>query len=107
MFVCHAGVGSIMMARRQFGHRPIVVPRRHHLGERVDDHQLSLARRLGRAGVVTLVEDESTLAAVAGAQPRGAEPEQSDGLTGASELSADVRAFLATLGAAEFSGRAA
>ena len=52
VFVCHAGVGSIVLARR-FGHRPVVVPRRHHLGEHVDDHQLSLARRLGRAGVVT------------------------------------------------------
>jgi UDP-N-acetylglucosamine transferase subunit ALG13 len=106
LVVCHAGVGSIMMAR-QCGQRPIVVPRRRHLREAVDDHQLVLGRRLERAGVVTLVEDESSLAAVAAAQPRGAEPEQSDGLTGASELSADVRVFLATLGAAEFSGRAA
>ena len=49
VFVCHAGVGSIVLARR-FGHRPIVVPRRHHLGEHVDDHQLSLARRLAAPG---------------------------------------------------------
>ena len=41
--VCHAGVGSIMLARR-CGHRPVVVPRRHQLGEAVDDHQLFLAR---------------------------------------------------------------
>jgi UDP-N-acetylglucosamine transferase subunit ALG13 len=104
--VCHAGVGSIMMARR-CGQRPIVVPRRRHLGEAVDDHQLVLGRRLERAGVVTLVEDESCLAAVAAAQPPSAQSEQSDGLTGASELSADVRALLARLGAAELSGRAA
>ena len=45
--VCHAGVGSIMLARR-CGKRPIVVPRRLHLGEAVDDHQLPIARRLAR-----------------------------------------------------------
>ena len=43
--VCHAGVGSIMLARR-CGHRPVVMPRRFELGEAVDDHQLQLARRL-------------------------------------------------------------
>ena len=40
--VCHAGVGSIMLARR-CGHRPVVMPRRFELGEAVDDHQLHLA----------------------------------------------------------------
>jgi UDP-N-acetylglucosamine transferase subunit ALG13 len=60
--VCHAGVGSIMLARR-CGHRPIVMPRRHHLGEAVDDHQVFLAKRLAKSGIVTLVEDEAQLAA--------------------------------------------
>ena len=60
MVVCHAGVGSIMLARR-CGKRPIVVPRRLHLGEAVDDHQLPIARRLHANGVVTLVEDVDRL----------------------------------------------
>jgi UDP-N-acetylglucosamine transferase subunit ALG13 len=60
--VSHAGVGSIMLARR-CGKRPVVVPRRHELGEAVDDHQLHLARRLDRLGVVRVVEDTSDLAA--------------------------------------------
>ena len=58
--VCHAGVGSIMLARR-CGKRPIVVPRRLHLGEAVDDHQLPIARRLHANGVVTLLEDVDRL----------------------------------------------
>ena len=58
--VCHAGVGSIMLARR-CGKRPIVVPRRLHLGEAVDDHQLPIARRLDANGVVTLLEDVDRL----------------------------------------------
>ena len=52
--VCHAGVGSIMLARR-CGKHPIVVPRRLHLGEAVDDHQFPIARRLHANGVVTLL----------------------------------------------------
>lgn len=58
--VSHAGVGSIMLACRH-GKRPLVVPRRVHLGEAVDDHQLPLARRLDAIEAVRLVEDESTL----------------------------------------------
>lgn len=97
--VCHAGVGSIMMARR-CGHTPLVVPRRHHLGEAVDDHQLILARRLDAAGSVSLVEDETTLtAAIASAGSVTRHPSSAP-LSGASELNADLRAVLTTLGAA-------
>jgi UDP-N-acetylglucosamine transferase subunit ALG13 len=55
-FICHAGVGSIGVALR-LGRRPIVMARRHHLGEAVDDHQVPFARRLASAGLVTLVDD--------------------------------------------------
>ena len=73
--VGHAGVGSIMLARG-CGHVPIVMARRHHLGEAVDDHQLPLARRLDTAGLVTLVEDSGELAAaVVQDRENGAEPE--------------------------------
>jgi UDP-N-acetylglucosamine transferase subunit ALG13 len=65
--VTHAGVGSIMVALAH-GHRPIVVPRLHRLGEAVDDHQLELARRLGEVGYVAPLEDAGRIAeAVAGA----------------------------------------
>lgn len=96
--VCHAGVGSIMLACRH-GKRPLVVPRRLHLGEAVDDHQLALARRLDGIGVVRLVEDESTLGrAVAGAE-RAVEPLRlSDDLRLERQaLATDVRRCLETI----------
>ncbi len=69
-FVCHAGVGSIMLARR-CGHRPIVMaapppPRR---GASTSISSCS-ARRLARPGIVTLVEDEVELAAALTADDR-------------------------------------
>jgi UDP-N-acetylglucosamine transferase subunit ALG13 len=97
-FVCHAGVGSILLARR-LGHRPIVVPRLHELGEHVDDHQLQLARRLDAAGIVTMVKDETQLAAAldmpeaAAAQATAATP-----LLTAASLTEDVRAALVGFG---------
>jgi UDP-N-acetylglucosamine transferase subunit ALG13 len=59
--VCHAGVGSIMTALA-CGKRPVVVPRLRRHAEHVDDHQLELARRLDREGLVVLVEREHDLA---------------------------------------------
>lgn len=94
--VCHAGVGSIMLARR-CGHTPVVMPRRGDLGEAVDDHQLSLARRLHEAGIVRLVEDEGDLAAaVARPASRGAAGNGGT-LAGAAALTSDLRSFLSTL----------
>lgn len=98
--VCHAGVGSIMLAR-QCGHRPIVVPRRAHLREAVDDHQLPLAERLAADGLVTLVEDPETLAAVLQGAPsvQAALPGgTTEPLLGAASLAADVRSVLAGFG---------
>lgn len=60
--VAHAGVGSIMIALAH-ERRPVVVPRLERFGEHVDDHQLSLGRRLDALGLVTLVEDPALLAA--------------------------------------------
>jgi UDP-N-acetylglucosamine transferase subunit ALG13 len=72
--VCHAGVGTIMVAIGS-GKRPVVVPRLPQYGEAIDDHQLVLARRLASAGVVTLVEEpeglEAAIAAASLAQPGG------------------------------------
>lgn len=91
--VCHAGVGSIMLARRS-GHRPVVLARRLHLGEAVDDHQMQLARRLDAAGLVTLVEDERDLPAAVGA-PEGARAAVfTQPLAGAAALAAELRGYL-------------
>jgi exopolysaccharide biosynthesis glucuronosyltransferase PssE len=106
-FVCHAGVGSIVLARR-CGHRPIIMPRRAHLGEHVDEHQMALARRLAAAGLATLVEDERSLAAAVAAAPRVAPAAPGGGpRSGPAALSADVRSRLEALGAARISARAA
>jgi UDP-N-acetylglucosamine transferase subunit ALG13 len=89
--VVHAGVGSILLAHR-CGKRPIVVPRRHDLGEAVDDHQLALALRLQEVGVVTVVKDTDDLAAALEAlEPLAALPEsRADG------LALQLRTFLTT-----------
>ena len=94
--VSHAGVGSIMLARR-CGKRPVVVPRRRALGEAVDDHQLHLARRLERLGVVSVVDETSELAAAIAAA-RSCLPAQGAGAGGSTAhdqpLVADVRGYL-------------
>lgn len=45
LIICHAAAGSVITALR---HRKpvIVVPRRHHLHEHIDDHQMELAQAL-------------------------------------------------------------
>jgi UDP-N-acetylglucosamine transferase subunit ALG13 len=95
--ISHAGVGSIMLARR-CGHRPVVLPRLGRLGEAVDDHQVALGRRLHAAGLVTLVEDEAAMAAAVHA---GASIEldlPTPAIAGAAALAADLRACLSGLG---------
>jgi UDP-N-acetylglucosamine transferase subunit ALG13 len=99
VFVCHAGVGSIVLARR-FGHRPVVVPRRHHLGEHVDDHQLSLATRLGDAGVVTVLEDPESLGSLVDEQGRAASESEPSSLPGPDALGGAIRGLLSELGTA-------
>ncbi len=53
--VCHAGVGSFLTALT-CGKTPIVMPRRRVHGEHVDDHQLELAERLARRGLVIVAD---------------------------------------------------
>jgi UDP-N-acetylglucosamine transferase subunit ALG13 len=70
--VTHAGVGSILCAARE-GHRPLVVPRRHDLGEHVDEHQAELTRRLEERGRVIAVWETTELPGLLAAAPaRGA-----------------------------------
>ena len=69
--VTHAGVGSILLARRA-GHTPVVVPRAHAREEHVDDHQAELTAALEGDGKVVAVWDTTELAgAVARVPPRG------------------------------------
>ena len=86
--VCHAGVGSVLTAL-EHGRRPVVVPRLHSFGEAVDDHQVPFARRLAKAGYVTLVEDLDRLPdALAEEQPLAHRT------TGDAGLAADLKDYL-------------
>jgi UDP-N-acetylglucosamine transferase subunit ALG13 len=89
--ITHAGVGSILCARRE-GHAPLVVPRRHDLGEHVDDHQAELVRALEpRGGIVAVWNVADLGAAVAGSRRHAARP------AGTAEALADaVRAALSS-----------
>lgn len=89
--VCHAGVGSIMLARR-FGKVPLVMARRVAEHEAVDDHQVTLATRLAQAGWVRVVEDAGELAAALD-QPPPADVRR--GGIGSSSLAFDLASFLA------------
>jgi UDP-N-acetylglucosamine--N-acetylmuramyl-(pentapeptide) pyrophosphoryl-undecaprenol N-acetylglucosamine transferase len=60
--VTHAGVGSVLTALSA-GRRPVVLPRLRRYGEAVDDHQLELAERLARDGVVVLIRTPEELPA--------------------------------------------
>jgi len=67
--VSHAGVGSILLARR-LGHTPVVVPRQRRYDEHVDDHQVGLTRAFAEVHLVIPVWDVNGLkAAVAGVPP--------------------------------------
>lgn len=101
LVVCHAGVGSIMLARH-CGKTPLVVPRRLHLREAVDDHQVKLARRLEADGLVKLLEDERELPAALALDgvPEVGGSLDGDVLPGADALTRDVRLYLERLVAA-------
>jgi UDP-N-acetylglucosamine transferase subunit ALG13 len=87
--VTHAGVGSILLARR-CGKMPVVVPRRQRFGEHVDDHQVELAAALGPRGEVVVVDDVAGLEAVLSEPPARRPP--ADAITGT--LHTAVRAAL-------------
>lgn len=70
--ITHAGVGSVLCATRE-GHVPLVVPRRHDLGEHVDDHQAELARALGAKGRAIPVWETAELATLLSTAPQRGE----------------------------------
>lgn len=88
--ITHAGVGSVLCATRE-GHVPLVVPRRHDLGEHVDEHQAELTTALGERGAVIPVWDVAGLAGQVAAAPS----REVSRTTGADEgLTGAVRAAL-------------
>jgi UDP-N-acetylglucosamine transferase subunit ALG13 len=87
--VTHAGVGSILLARR-CGHIPIVVARQSRQGEHVDDHQVELTTALAPRGEIVAVDDLSALGDVL-ADPPARRPLA---VGAAAELHAAVRAAL-------------
>jgi UDP-N-acetylglucosamine transferase subunit ALG13 len=88
VFVTHAGVGSILVSL-SVGRRPIVVPRLKRYGEAVDDHQVSLASRLGSDDLVTVVQSPAELVEAVLAPARSA----SVGV-GGSALVGELRSYL-------------
>lgn len=54
--ITHAGVGSIMTCLKH-KKKPVAVPRREKYGEHINDHQLDIAKTLGKKGKVIPVYD--------------------------------------------------
>jgi UDP-N-acetylglucosamine transferase subunit ALG13 len=54
LVIGHGGTGTILNALK-FQIPIVVVPRRHHYGEHVDDHQVELAQRLGGNELIEVV----------------------------------------------------
>jgi UDP-N-acetylglucosamine transferase subunit ALG13 len=57
--ITQGGPGGIIDCRAA-GRLPIVVPRRHDLGEHVDDHQVAFATHMAEVGRIALATDEAT-----------------------------------------------
>lgn len=60
MVIAHAGAGTTLLCVER-GKRLILVPRRKHLSEHVDDHQVPFARMMAELGVAHLVFDVADL----------------------------------------------
>ena len=69
--VAHAGVGAALEAL-DAGRRPLLVPRRKHHGEHVDDHQLQVAGELERRGLAVVREADQLRADDLAEAARGA-----------------------------------
>jgi len=60
IIITHGGPGSIMLALQQ-NKIPIVVPRQHKYGERVNDHQVDFTRRLEAEKKIIAIYDIENL----------------------------------------------
>lgn len=69
VIVGHAGIGTVLTARRL--RKPlIIVPRRFSLGEHRNDHQMATATQLGTASDIAIATDCESLAAALDSPPR-------------------------------------
>ena len=60
LLIMHAGAGSLINAIKA-GKVPVIVPRRKHLNEHIDDHQLEFAEALANEDKAVLVIHDSDL----------------------------------------------
>jgi UDP-N-acetylglucosamine transferase subunit ALG13 len=84
LLVSHAGIGNILLAIEL--RKPIIVmPRRSHLGEHRNDHQMATVQRLKEKVGITVIYDAADLdEAIEGARTAGAR------LAGSTEASAEL-----------------
>lgn len=74
LIISHGGAGALINVLRA-GKVPVVMPRRRHYSEHVDDHQFELVQELAREGRVIPVFESSDLpAGVVEARQRNARP---------------------------------
>ncbi len=67
--ITHAGGGSVVAALQR-GKRPIVIARRYHLGEHVNDHQMELASEFERMGLIATAADANAVLTHIASPPR-------------------------------------
>lgn len=58
--VAHAGVGTFLHCH-EAGKVPVLFPRRHGLGEHVDDHQATFSDEIEKLGMAVVVRDAAEL----------------------------------------------
>jgi len=93
LLVSHAGIGSILTARK-YGKPIVIVPRQACLGEHRNDHQMATARQLeGRKGIYVAKDDAALRALVSGGEAMSAPDRMSE-----APLAAFLRAHLDALG---------
>jgi UDP-N-acetylglucosamine transferase subunit ALG13 len=72
IIICHGGCGTLLYAARS-GKTPVVMPRRKHYGEHINDHQMQLVNELASQGrVVPAYEPEDLAGAILEARERNA-----------------------------------
>lgn len=93
LIIAHAGIGSVLSARRH--NTPIVLmPRRAKLGEHRNDHQLATAAHLRDREMIFVADDESDLpGAIERALAAGQSAHQSQP-AGLAQLQSAISAFI-------------
>ncbi|MHB8790236.1 MAG: glycosyltransferase [Desulfobulbaceae bacterium] len=92
LVVAHAGMGTILSAL-EIGKKLIVVPRRGHLHETRNDHQVATAKRLESMGLVVHAADERLLIEKL-KYPDAIEPRRSASAYASTQLLKAVHSFI-------------